>query len=139
MEIVAEILMLASATVIFLLGTIHLLYTFHGPKLKPREPGFQSLMDQVSPVISRETTMWQAWIGFNASHSFGAMLFGLIYGYLAASQPSLLFGSVFLLVVGFALLAGYTALALKYWFSLPFRGIAIALALYITAIAISLI
>ena len=22
----------------------------------------------VSPVITRETTMWQAWIGFNASH-----------------------------------------------------------------------
>ena len=139
MEMVAKILMLASATVIFLLGTIHLIYTFHGPKLQPREPGFHALMDQVSPVISRETTMWQAWIGFNASHSLGAMLFGLLYGYLAASQPSLLFSSVFLVAVGLALLVAYTVLALKYWFSIPFRGIVIALACYVAAIAASLI
>ena len=29
------------------------------------------LMMTVSPVISRETTMWRVWVGFNATHSFG--------------------------------------------------------------------
>ncbi len=28
-------------------------------------------MQQVSPVITRQTTMWKAWVGFNASHSYG--------------------------------------------------------------------
>nr|WP_226876543.1 hypothetical protein [Microbulbifer hainanensis] len=95
-------------------------------------------MDQVSPVISRETTMWRAWVGFNASHSFGAILFGLIYGYLATVHAQLLFGSVFLLGTGLALLAGYTFLALKYWFSIPLRGIVIALVLYAGAVLASL-
>jgi hypothetical protein len=27
----------------------------------------------VSPVISRKATIWRAWVGFNASHSFGAI------------------------------------------------------------------
>ncbi|WP_404931989.1 LIC_13387 family protein [Microbulbifer hainanensis] len=134
----ARILLAASAGIILLLGSLHLIYTFYGPKLRPREPELQARMDQVSPVISRETTMWRAWVGFNASHSFGAILFGLIYGYLATVHAQLLFGSVFLLGTGLALLAGYTFLALKYWFSIPLRGIVIALVLYAGAVLASL-
>ncbi len=83
--------------------------------------------------------MWNAWIGFNASHSFGAILFGLVYGYLALAHSVFLFESTYLLVVGLTLLVGYTLLARRYWFSIPFRGITVALFLYIGAIATMLI
>ena len=130
----APYLLTASAAVLLLLGLLHLFYTFHGPKLLPRDAALQERMSSVSPVITRETTMWKAWVGFNASHSFGAILFGLVYGYLALLHPAFLFESGFLLAVGLALLAGYTFLGARYWFSVPFRGIVLSLILYAFAL-----
>jgi hypothetical protein len=92
-------------------------------------------MKDISPVISRQTTMWKAWIGFNASHSCGAILFGLVYGYLALAHGAMLLGSTFLLLLGLALLAGYAVLGKLYWFSVPFRGIVAASALYAAGLA----
>ena len=74
--------------------------------------------------------MWKAWIGFNASHSYGAILFGAVYGYLALVHSAFLFQSRFLLLLGLLLLAGYVFLGKRYWFSVPFRGIVLASALY---------
>ena len=68
--------------------------------------------------------------GFNASHSTGAMLFGLVYGYLALRQPALLFGSWFLCAVGLIHLLGYVWIGSRYWFSVPFHAIVAATALY---------
>lgn len=120
----------ASAAVIFALGLIHLIYTFRGTKLHPRDPALQQQMAAASPVITRQTTMWKAWIGFNASHSYGALLFGAVYGYLALLHSAFLFSSPFLLALGALTLAGYAVLGKLYWFSLPYRGILLALALY---------
>jgi hypothetical protein len=128
----------ASATVLLLLGLVHLLYTFRGPKLHPRDPELTAKMMTVSPVISRETTMWRAWVGFNASHSFGAVLFGALYGYLAMRHSALLFHSWFLRALGFALLLGYAALAKLYWFRTPFRGIVLAAVLYFLGVFVNL-
>ena len=133
----ASLLVAASALVILALGSIHLLYTFRGSRLHPRDATLIAAMRQVSPNLTRETTMWKTWIGFNASHSYGAMLFGLVYGYLALADPRALFGSRFLLAVGLALLAGYCVLGWKYWFSIPLRGIAIATVLYVAALAVN--
>jgi hypothetical protein len=130
-----SLLMAASAAIILALGLVHLLYTFHGEKLTPRDPMLQAAMRVVSPVLTRETTMWKTWVGFNASHSLGAILFGLVYGYLALAHGNFLFASAFLLAVGFGMLAGLAALGYAYWFSIPFRGICLALALYVAAVA----
>jgi hypothetical protein len=136
MSELAPLLVTASAAVILMLGLAHLVYTFYGPKLHPRDAALHARMKEVSPVITRETTMWKTWIGFNASHSFGAILFGLVFGYLALVHSEFLFRSPFLLGVGFALLGGYVVLGKAYWFSIPFRGISIAAALYLAALLI---
>jgi hypothetical protein len=47
--------------------------------------------------------------GFNASHSMGAMLFVLVFGFLALAHGQLLFQSPFLLVVGLAMLGGFVS------------------------------
>jgi hypothetical protein len=135
----ASALIAASAAVIFGLGLIHLLYTFRGSKLHPRDAGLGEQMKIVSPVITRQTTMWKAWVGFNASHSFGALLFGAVYGYLALAHGAFLFGSPFLLALGALLLAGYIALGKLYWFSVPYRGILLASALYAAGLVAGLI
>jgi hypothetical protein len=128
-----QVFMAASALVVFMLGSVHLLYTFRGEKLRPRDAALEAQMKSVSPILTRQTTMWRAWIGFNASHSLGAIFFGLIYGYLALAQSQVLFHSHFLMLVGLALLLGYVALARAYWFSIPFRGILLSLGLYLGA------
>ena len=132
----ASLLVAVGALIVLLLGSIHLLYTFRGPKLTPRDPALQASMREVHPVLTRQTTMWKAWIGFNASHSMGAMLFGLVYGYLALAQPQLLFHSPFLLLVGFAMLGGFVVLGKLYWFSIPFAGVSIAFACYIAGVLV---
>ena len=134
---IAKVLMIFSASIILTLGILHLVYTFWGPKLRPRDPALQVSMSKISPVISKETTMWRAWVGFNASHSMGAILFGLIYGYLAIAQSQLLFQSPFLLIVGLAMLVGLFALGKIYWFSVPFTGISISLVCYVVSIVAS--
>ena len=53
----AKILMVLSASINFTLGVVHLVYTFWGPNLTPRDPALQISMSQIAPVITRETTM----------------------------------------------------------------------------------
>jgi len=134
----ASSLVTASAVILLSLGLIHLLYTFSGNKLHPRDTALEARLKEISPVISRETTMWKAWIGFNASHSFGAILFGAVYGYLASTHGAFLFQSWFLLLLGLLLLAGYVFLGKRYWFSVPFRAIVVATALYAAGLAVGL-
>jgi hypothetical protein len=138
MGALAPSLVAASATIILLLGLVHLLYTFHGRKLHPRDADLETRLKEVSPVLTRETTMWKAWVGFNASHSFGAILFGVVYGYLAVVHSQFLFQSPLLLLVGLLLLAGYVFLGKRYWFSVPFRGILLATMLYVAALIVGL-
>ena len=130
MKTIAPLLVAASAAIVLLLGLIHLLYTFHGPKLLPRDRELQTRMQEVSPVITRQTTMWKVWVGINASHSFSAILFGSVYGYLALVQPAMLFHSAFFAMLGGLFLLVYLILAKKYWFSAPFRYLVVASILY---------
>lgn len=126
-----------SAAIVFTLGLIHLVFTFHGRRFEPRDPAVYAGM-QASPLyITRETTVWRAWVGFNASHSYGVMLFGLVWGWLAWHHPAWLLQSSFLLWLGLALLAAYVQLAWRYWFSIPFRGVSLALLLYAAALALA--
>jgi len=133
----AKILMVLSASIVFTLGVVHLVYTFRGPMLTPRDPALQISMRQIAPVITNETTMWRCWVGFNASHSMGLILFGLIFGFLALAHGQLLFQSPFLLVVGLAMLGGLVVLCKVYFFSGVLIDITISLACYVASIAVS--
>jgi hypothetical protein len=130
--------MVAGAAVIFSLGALHLIYTFVGTKLTPRDPALQARMAEVSPGITKDATMWSFWVGFNVSHSMAAMLFGLIYGYLAIVHGSLLFSSPYLLIVGLLTVGGLFVVGKVYWFSAPVIGIGISLLCYVASIAAAL-
>jgi hypothetical protein len=132
----ARVLMILCAGLVLLLGTLHLSYTFFGPKLLPRDPAVIASMQRTTLRITSETTVWRAWIGFNASHSMAAMLFGLVFAYLAVIHPDLLFGSAFLIAVGFAMLVGLVILAKLYWFSIPLAGVSISFLCYIASIVL---
>jgi hypothetical protein len=129
--------MVLSASIALTLGVIHLIYTFWGPKLKPRDPTLQISMSQISPVITKETTMWRCWVGFNTSHSMGLILFSLVFDFLALAHVQLLFRSPFLIVVGLAMLGGLVVLCKVYFFSVPLIGVSASLACYVVSIALS--
>lgn len=131
----ARVLISLSSFIMLLLGSIHLLYTFWGNKLAPRDPAVQEAMSATPMVLTPETTVWRAWVGFNASHSICAMFFAMIFGFLAISHPVLLFRSVYLQLLGAALLAGFVVLAKLYWFSVPLMGVTLALVCFLSGIA----
>ena len=133
----ARILMVLSASILLTLGVVHLAYTFWGQNLSPRDPALQVSMSQVSPVITKDTTMWRCWVGFNASHSIGLILFGLVFGFLALAHGHLLFQSPFLLIVGLAVLGSFVVLCRLYFFGGPLLGISISLACYVASIVFS--
>ena len=130
----SKILMALSAGIVFVLGVLHLIYTFSGSGLLPHDPGLQATLSQAHLSITKETTVLRAWTGFNASHGIGLLFFGLIFSFLALSHNELLFGSVYLLAVGFAVLVGFCVLSKLYWFSIPSVGLLISLACYVASI-----
>ena len=65
-----RVLMVVTASTVFLLGVVHFDYTFWGQELTPRDHALQISMSQISPVITKETTVWRCWVGFNASKAW---------------------------------------------------------------------
>lgn len=126
----AQSLLLAACALLLVFGLAHLLYTYSGDKLRPRDLSLESHMRDTHMHITRQTSVWRAWIGFNASHSLGIILFSVLYGWLAWRQPDLLFHGRFLGLVGAAVLFSYLVLAWKYWFSVPLLGVSVASLLY---------
>ena len=126
----ASALVAAAAGILLLLGVLHLKLTYAGRKLWPRDDTVRASMQDTSPRISDALNFWQAWISFNASHSLGAMLFGLVYGYLAIARLEWLRASLFLQAAGLLALLGYSWLGYRYWFSIPRRSVWAATACY---------
>jgi hypothetical protein len=137
-DTISSLFIAGSAGIIAILGLVHLLYTFRGQKLQPRDADLMAKMMTVPLFISRETTVWRTWIGFNASHSFCLIFFGAVYGYLATHHRAFLFHSWFLLSLGFVLLLGYVVLARLYFFRTPFLGVVLAAVLYLLGVAVNL-
>ena len=106
----ARILIVLSASISFTLGLVHLVYTFWGPLLTPRDPALKIRMGEIAPVLTNETSMGRCWMGLNVSHSMGLILFGLVFGYLALAHDQLHFRSPFLLATYLAMLGGIVVL-----------------------------
>lgn len=125
------------AAIIGFLGVMHLVYTLRTNRFEPRDAELGSRLREVSPVLTAETTMWKAWVGFNASHSLGAILFAAVYGYLAIFELSFLLSNVFLVGVSVLTLVAYLLMAHLYWFKAPFRGIAVSLFLFLAGYSLA--
>lgn len=132
-----NLLITTSAGIVGVFGAAHLILTYRGPKLLPRDRSVKEGMEATSMVITSQTSLWRAWIGFNASHSLGLIFFGLVYGYLAITQPALLAETAFLRILGVVVLLSYVVLAKLYWFITPLAGISLSLVLYVVGILLA--
>src|SRR5215213_3498158 len=104
----STILIITGSAIFTFLGSLHLAYTFFTRKFYPRGGTTLEQMKNSTPRISSQTTMWKTWIGFNGSHSLGAIYFGVIN----------------------------ILLAVNYWFRTPLIGILIATLCFIASFII---
>jgi hypothetical protein len=131
--VISQVLFIIGTGIFGILGFVHLIYTFFTDKFNAYDPDVTEAMKRTSPNITKENTIWRAWIGFNASHSFGAILFAAIYIPLSFSHIEFIANNnwfaVFPSIVGFS----YLLLAKHYWFKLPFFGILLSTICFVGA------
>ena len=123
---VEQLLIIIGASIFGLLGTIHLLYTFFTNKFNAYNPSVTEAMKSTTPILTKETTIWNAWVGFNASHSLGAMIISAFYIPLAAFNFDLIVQNAWFSILPVVISSSYLILAKKYWFKIPFFGILVA-------------
>jgi hypothetical protein len=92
----------------------------------PQDPSVARAMTESHVRLARGgTTMWRAWVGFNFSHSLGAVLFGALCIWASTVLGTTVVpGWIPLLFVGIACV--YLGLSVLYWFRIPTAGIAVA-------------
>ncbi len=127
---IAHVLFALGGAIIAALGLLHGYYTVrdeaHPRLLAPRDAAVTEAMRNAALGISGQTDIWRAWIGFNLSHSLGAVVIGGGIALLGLLYPSALdHAPVF---IGAPLiLAAYLYLSIRYWFVVPTVGIALGL------------
>jgi len=134
----AKILWFTGSVIFLALGTLHLYYTFFSSKFAARNKAVVTEMKNTSPVLTNETTMWNAWIGFNASHSAGAIFIGLINIILVVQYFPVLQDSLVIQLLNIATFIFYCWLAKKFWFRIPFTGILITAGCFVAASIVTL-
>ncbi len=112
------------------LGIAHAFATPRTPAqskgLSPRDPVRREAMTKDTVLLTRRTTLWLAWVGFNLSHSLGAVLFGAVVLLVGRSQASFQAQAGVFLPFAIVVSGLYLLLGLRYWFRTPIVGIALS-------------
>lgn len=136
----SRILFLTGALPYLLLGLAHAAHTpraTHERKgLSPRDPALAQAMAAGALLLTRHTDVWRAWVGFNLSHSLGAVLFGVAV--LLAGRDARTFAHEAPLWLPMAIGVGvlYLLIGVRFWFRTPIAGIALSLASFVGAAAL---
>ena len=129
----AQILLIIGASIFGVLGAAHLMYTFFTNKFEAHDSSVTEAMKGTSPILTKETSVWDAWVGFNASHSLGAMLVAAVYIPLTTSYFNIIQQSVWFSFLPTLVGMSYLVLAKKYWFRIPFFGVLISTLCFVGA------
>jgi hypothetical protein len=101
----SEIFFIIGGALFGILGLVHAFYTFTDSirprRLVPDKPVVMQDMASTGVCLAKgDTTMWRAWVGFNLSHSLGALIFnfccvsiGVLSKIIALPSPVLLFSA----------------------------------------------
>jgi hypothetical protein len=134
------VLLMIGGGIFAVLGFLHALYTFtdiqRPRRIVPDDPAVIAAMAASKVRIARGgTTMWKAWVGFNFSHSIGALLFAFICIMLGLLlQTHTLPRSALLFPIAMGII--YLVLAVNYWFRIPIAGVAAATLCFVAAWAL---
>jgi hypothetical protein len=134
----AKYLFILGTVPFILLGAIHILYsvrdTWSPKKLTPYDDSVRVSMQRSTLALTRQTTMWRAWLGFNISHGIGVLFFGLIYLTLAISDFALITRITLLQYLALTVSVSYLVLSVKFWFHIPTIGSGIGAACFLVSL-----
>jgi len=123
---IEQILLIIGAAIFGVLGTLHLYYTFFTNMFMTRDRKVAESMKATSPLLTNRTSMWATWIGFNGSHSLGAIFIAIFYVLLATTHMEVIRETRIFILLAVLIGISYLVLAIKYWFRIPLIGILIA-------------
>ena len=128
-------LIISGASVYIALGLGHGFLTI-GDTLSPRF--FTPVDDDVrksmasGPIrLNKGANLWNAWLGFNLSHSLGLLIFGGSIVIAAIADHGLLLASPLSQVAIIIVSLGYVFLAQKFWFWVPTLACSIGTCLFL--------
>jgi hypothetical protein len=128
---------LSGAVPFLVLGTLH---AWHTPTrtterkgLSPRDQGLAEAMSRATMRLTERTDLWRAWVGFNYSHSLGAVLFGLFVLLIGRSAESYAVEGTLGAPLALGVSLGYLLIGLKFWFRTPIIGICLSVVCFAIA------
>jgi len=128
-------LFMAGALPFIILGTLHALATptrvDQARGLSPQDPAIRDAMQAEPLLMTRRTSLWWAWVGFNLSHSLGAVLFGAVVVLLGRSSASFTPQAHLFMPLAILTSSSYLYLAARYWFRTPIIGVGFSTACFI--------
>ena len=136
-----QILLIAGSSIFLLLGAIHGVLTLKdlgNPRyFTPRDANLRTAMEHSTIALHPKINLWQAWLGFNLSHSLGLVMFGGAFLYISIFHSPLFSQSSLLQGCSIVVSAAYLIMSLKFWFANPAIGSGISMGCFILAAAFS--
>ncbi len=105
----------------------------HAKGLSPRDPAVRDAMAHDTILLTRRTTVWLAWVGFNLSHSLGLLLIGVVVVLIGRTSASFQAQAAVFLPLAVLVSATYLVLGVRYWFRTPIIGISLASACFLVS------
>ena len=138
----AQSFFIAGTVPFIVLGFAHGVYTWiertRPFRLTPRDADVLDAMKGTALKIHPTTDLWRAWLGFNFSHSLGAIVFGLVYLILATSDFAVIADNTVLLWLPVVVSGLFVILAWQYWFIIPLVGTAIGFGCFVVSAGLTL-
>jgi len=136
---IAKYLWEIGSIIIAAMGFLHLRATLFTNKLFPQNEKLIEEMKTSSLILTNKLTMWKSWIGFNATHSSGAIFIGVLNFYLALSYFEILQSDYFLRLFTILTMGFYVWIAKKYWFKTVLILLSIAWLCFIISYILTMI
>jgi len=138
---VIRALLIVGSSISVLLGAIHGVLTLmdlgNPRSFTPVDAALRLAMQRSAIALHPRINLWQAWLGFNLSHSLGLLMFGGAFLYIGIRHSSLFAQSVPLQGCAILISAAYLVMSLQFWYSRPAIGWGIATACFVLAAALS--
>ena len=133
----ARWLFLAGASPFLVLGIAHALATPLAPTdrkgLSPRDPAVAEALRGTTPLLTRRTDLWRLWVGFNLSHSLGAVAFAAFVLAIGLTPGGFAALSAVCVPLSALVAAAYLGVGIRYWFRTPIVGCAVSLTCFLAA------
>jgi hypothetical protein len=120
---IAQSLEIIGASIFLILGIFHGVLTLQdlgSPRtFTPPAKSLRLAMQNSSIAIHPQTNLWQAWLGFNLSHSLGLIMFGGIFVAIGFFNFSVFAQILWLPSCAIFISTAYLIMSIKFWFSKP--------------------